>query len=567
MDKRAKDKLQTPAESRFTVGSLPDDLSRVFPRDEDIPPAVRVDSGLDVSRVLVDGRIIPWKGRKSDVYSPVHIRTSRALVSQRLGSFPGMTSGDALQSLAAARRAFSSGSGKWPSLPLTHRVRCVERFLERLAERKENVVRTLMWEIAKPYRELEDEFERTVGYIGRVIQIACQKERAARSLKREKGIMGLVHDEPYGVVLCLGPYNYPLFETFSLAFPALLAGNTVIIKPPKFGVLFFDHLLEGLEECFPPGAIGLVSGDGKTIVEPLMRSGGIDVFAFIGTRPTANRLIALHPRRNRLRSVLGLGAKNPVIVLPDADLEVAVRESTLGALAFNGQRCAALKVFFVHEAILKAFQKGMNEELAGTGIGLPWTAGVRITPLADPERVPYLHELVEDAVLRGARVGNRNGGRFSRSLFVPTLLSSVRPGMKVYSEEQFGPVIPLVSYAKIETPVRYITHSQFGQQLSIFGTEVDTLTRLVRSVKSQVARVNINSKSQRGPDLFPFSGRKDSAKGDFSAPEILSVFSAKSVVAARENELSEALFRSLRRPDPQARGGKAGSAESRRAVR
>lgn len=550
----------------FTAGSLPHDLSRVFPRNEDIPTGIRMDSCLDVSRVLVDGEIIPWKGRRSDVYSPVHIRTSTALVRKRLGSYPGMTGRDALRALAAARRAFSSGSGKWPSLPLSHRVRCVERFLERLAERKEDIVRTLMWEIAKPHRELEDEFERTIGYIEQVTRIACQREKAARSLKRGKGIMGLVQDEPYGVVLCLGPYNYPLFETFSLAFPALLAGNTVLIKPPRFGVLFFDHLLEGLRDCFPPGAVGFVSGDGRTIVEPLMKSGGIDVFAFIGTRPTANRLIALHPRRNRLRSVLGLGAKNPVIVLPGADLEVAVRESILGALAFNGQRCAALKIFFVHEDIRESFQRGMSEELSQTGVGPPWIAGVRITPLADPERVPYLRELVEDAVRRGARIGNRNGGRSIRSLFVPTLLSPVRPGMKVYSEEQFGPLIPLVSYDKIETPVRYITRSPFGQQLSIFGTEVETLACLVRSVRSQVARININAKSQRGPDFFPFSGRKDSAKGDFSAPEILNAFSAKSVVAARENEWSEAVFRRLRRLDHQGPDGKADDAESRGAV-
>lgn len=550
----------------FTAGSLPHDLSRVFPRNEDIPTGIRMDSCLDVSRVLVDGEIIPWKGRRSDVYSPVHIRTSTALVRKRLGSYPGMTGRDALRALAAARRAFSSGSGKWPSLPLSHRVRCVERFLERLAERKEDIVRTLMWEIAKPHRELEDEFERTIGYIEQVTRIACQREKAARSLKRGKGIMGLVQDEPYGVVLCLGPYNYPLFETFSLAFPALLAGNTVLIKPPRFGVLFFDHLLEGLRDCFPPGAVGFVSGDGRTIVEPLMKSGGIDVFAFIGTRPTANRLIALHPRRNRLRSVLGLGAKNPVIVLPGADLEVAVRESILGALAFNGQRCAALKIFFVHEDIRESFQRGMSEELSQTGVGPPWIAGVRITPLADPERVPYLRELVEDAVRRGARIGNRNGGRSIRSLFVPTLLSPVRPGMKVYSEEQFGPLIPLVSYDKIERPVRYITRSPFGQQLSIFGTEVETLACLVRSVRSQVARININAKSQRGPDFFPFSGRKDSAKGDFSAPEILNAFSAKSVVAARENEWSEAVFRRLRRLDHQGPDGKADDAESRGAV-
>jgi glyceraldehyde-3-phosphate dehydrogenase (NADP+) len=545
--------ISTEKLSRFTVGSLPDDLSRVFPRDEDIPARVRLDSCLDQTRVLFDGRIVPWEGRRRDVFSPILIRRSNALTRTKVGSYPEMTGREALRALDAARRAFSSGNGKWPSLPLSLRVRSTERFLDGLAKRKEDIVKTLVWEIAKPYSEVEDEFQRTIDFIERVIRIARQKEKEARSLKREKGIIGLVHDEPYGVALCLGPYNYPLFETFSLAFPALLAGNCVIIKPPKFGVLFFDHLLESFAECYPPGVVGFISGEGRTIVEPLMRSGEVDVFAFIGTRPTANRLMGLHPRKNRLLSLLGLGAKNPVIILPDADLEVAVREAVLGALAFNGQRCAALKIFFVHEAVRKAFEKRMSEELSATRIGLPWTAGVRVTPMTDPARVPYLQELVEDAVRQGSRVVNRNGGRSLRSLFVPTLLFPVDSRMKIYWEEQFGPVIPLVPYDKIEAPIDYVIRSPFGQQLSVFGTEVRSLARLVHSVKSQVSRININSKCQRGPDLFPFSGRKDSAKGDFSAPEIMSSFAAKTVVTARENETSEALFRSLQRLDARAR--------------
>jgi glyceraldehyde-3-phosphate dehydrogenase (NADP+) len=359
--------------------------------------------------------------------------------------------------------------------------------------------------------------------------------------------MGLIHDEPHGVVLCLGPYNYPLFETFSLAFPALLAGNTVVVKTPKFGRLFFDLLLEGFQDCFPAGVVNIISGDGRTIVEPLMRSGEIDVLAFIGSGPTADRLIGLHPRKNRLRSLLGLGAKNPAIILPDADLGVAVQESLLGALAFNGQRCAALKMFFVHRDVAEAFRSRLSQEIAETRVGMPWMEGVRITPLADPERVPYLDGLVEDALGRGGRIGNENGGRSFHSIFFPTLLYSVRSRMRIYREEQFGPIIPLAFYDKMEEPVRYVFDSPFGQQLSVFGTEVRSLSRLIHSVRSQVSRVNVNTKCQRGPDLFPFSGRKDSARGDFSSLEIMDFFSAKTVVAARENELSEALFRSLRR--------------------
>jgi glyceraldehyde-3-phosphate dehydrogenase (NADP+) len=538
--------IKNRAEKCVKVESLSENLFQLFPHEHTIPEQFRMNSSLDQSRILINGEIEPWKGRVKDVFSPIHIRKSNTLIKKRIGSRPEMTGREALQALDAARRAFSPGNGKWSSLPLSYRIGCVERFLERLESRKENIVRTLMWEIAKPYSEIEDEFERTIGYIEQVISVASEKERASRFLKREKGILGIIHDEPFGVALCLGPYNYPLFETFSLVLPALLAGNTVIVKPPRFGVLFFDFMLEDFLDCFPPGVVNIVSGEGKTIVEPLMKSGEIDVFAFIGSRPTANRLMSLHPKKNRLRSLLGLGAKNPVIVLPDADLETAVQESILGALAFNGQRCAALKIFFVHQDIHEEFRERLSKRIANTGIGMPWMEGVRITPLADPDRITYLHELVEDALDQGGLIEKKHGGMSVESLFSPTLLSPVHSKMKIYWEEQFGPIIPLVSYAEIEAPIAYVYQSPFGQQLSIFGTKIQPMVHLVNSIKSQVARININCKCQRGPDLFPFNGRKDSAKGDFSILEIMNFFSAKTVVAARENKSNEKLFRYLR---------------------
>jgi glyceraldehyde-3-phosphate dehydrogenase (NADP+) len=506
-----------------------------------------MNSCLNQDRVLINGEISPWKGRLVDVFSPVSIRKSNALVRKRIGSYPGMTGREALRALAAARRAFSPGNGKWPALPLSLRIGCAERFLEKLAGLKEKIVRVLMWEIAKPYRELEDEFERTRSYITQLIKVAGQRGKESRLLRREKGIIALIHDEPYGVALCLGPYNYPLFETCSLVFPALLAGNTVIIKPPRFGVLFFDLILENFRDSFPPGVVNVISGDGKTVVEPLMKSGEVDVFAFIGSRQTADRLMALHPKKYRLRSLLGLGAKNAAIILPDADLETAVRESVLGALAFNGQRCAALKILFIHRDRQEEFQKQLKNEVDRTRVGMPWVEGVRITPLADPDRVSYLHELVEDALRQGSSLGNQNGGKSFQSLFFPTILSPVQAKMKIYWEEQFGPIIPLVFYDQIDLPIGYIINSRFGQQLSIFGRDIRPLAHIADSVRSQVARININTKCQRGPDLFPFTGRKDSAKGDFSTPEIMNFFSAKTLVAARESELSESLFRSFRR--------------------
>ncbi len=551
MKKQAYNYFKLQAERDNESKQYSEELTGLFPSEPEVPEKFRLNSNLDQYRILINGQITPWKGALTEVFSPIYIRKENSLVRKRIGSYPEMTHLVASRALDSASRAFSSGKGKWPLLPVSKRIESIETFLERLENQKENILRTLIWEIAKPYHELEDELERTRQYIEQVIKVACQKEKDSLRPRREKGIIGLIHDEPYGIALCLGPYNYPLFETFSLVLPALLAGNVVIIKPPKFGVLFFDFLLEAFQDCFPPGVVNIISGDGKKIIEPLMKSGKVDILAFIGSPETANRLISLHPRKNSLHCLLGLGAKNAAIVLPDADLDVVVPESVLGALAFNGQRCAALKIFFVHQEIEQAFRERLLEAVSKAPLGMPWMEKVRITPMADPERIPYLHELVRDALNKGARIGNKNGGKSFESIFVPTVLYQLNSKMRIYWEEQFGPVIPVVSYHDLKEPVAYLSSSPFGQQLSIFGTKTQKLMELINLVKNQVSRVNINTKCQRGPDLFPFTGKKDSAHGDFSTLNILDHFSSRAVVAARENELSELLFRRLRKPKNQ----------------
>jgi glyceraldehyde-3-phosphate dehydrogenase (NADP+) len=517
----------------------------LFWNEEDIPRRFVLPAPVNSRRYLIGGQIRSWTGKTAPVQSPIYVRKSGRFLRKNIGAYPLLGGREALAALRTAKSAFDGGNGAWPSLTIAERAEAVRRFMSHLVRKKRDIIRLLMWEIAKPYKELEDEFARTLDFVEQVTNRALEKGKYYRTVAHEKGILGIARDEPLGVALCMGPYNYPLFETFSLLFPALLMGNTIIVKPPRFGVLFFDYLLEDFAASFPAGAVNCLFGDGPAIIEPLMESGQVDVLAFIGSARTANRLINLHPRKNRLKSLLGLGAKNVAVVFPDADLETTVRESILGALAFNGQRCAALKMFFVHEDYLELFLEALDKELEKIKIGMPWEEGVRITPLADVERVGYLERIVADAVGLGAKIINAGGGRPFKSVYYPTILCPVGRQMRIYHEEQFGPVLPVVPFNNIKAPADYVVKSPFGQQASIFGGEVGEIRSLVNLIKNQVSRININAKCQRGPDVFPFAGRKDSAKGDFSVPGILDAFSAKSILAARENPWSKRLFRKL----------------------
>jgi len=329
--------------------------------------------------------------------------------------------------------------------------------------------------------------------------------------------------------------------------PALIMGNTVVFKPPRLGVLLYRPLLAAFRDAFPPGVVNTVYGEGKMVVGPLMASGDIDVLAFIGSSRAADALKKAHPAPHRLRGVLGMGAKNPAIVLADADLELTVRECILGSLSFNGQRCTALKSIFVQRPLLPAFLEAFGRAVAALPAGMPWEEGVVITPLPEPGKPAYLAELVADAVGLGARVVNPGGGRVCGSFFAPAVVSPVDARMRLYHEEQFGPVVPIVPFDDIEEPIRHVVESSFGQQLSLFGSNPETLAPLIDPLVNQVCRLNLNSQCQRGPDTFPFTGRKGSAEGTLSVSDALRAFSIRTLVAAKEGELNRLLIRRITR--------------------
>jgi acyl-CoA reductase-like NAD-dependent aldehyde dehydrogenase len=310
-------------------------------------------------------------------------------------------------------------------------------------------------------------------------------------------------------------------------------GNTLLFKTPKHGSLLHYPLLEAFKSCFPKGVVNTIYGRGNVIVPGLMESGKINVLTLIGSSKVANQLKKLHPKVNRLRAILGLDAKNAAVITKDADIQLAVTETVLGSLSFNGQRCTALKIIFVHQSIVSEFIQLLKVEVGKLTFGLPWEKGVTLTPLPEPGKTGYLNELIEDARIHGAEVINEHGGSIKETFFYPAILYPVNSKMKIYTEEQFGPIIPVVAFDSIEEPIQYIIESTHGQQVSIFSKNKTELANLIDPLVNQVSRVNINCQCQRGPDSFPFTGRKDSAEGTLSVMDALRSFSIRSLVAAK----------------------------------
>jgi glyceraldehyde-3-phosphate dehydrogenase (NADP+) len=524
------------------MGTAVREPTNVFPNADTIPEPLRSGRYWDVARFLINGVVRPWTGPCQEVQSPVHVRQDGRLKPVKLGRYPMMTEKEAMEALAAACEAYGRGCGQWPTMSVAERIGCLEAFIPGMQAVREDVVQLLMWEIGKTHKDARNEFDRTVEYVQATAEALKELDRTSSRFMLEPGFLAQIRRSPLGVVLCMGPFNYPLNETFTTLIPALLMGNTVIFKPPRHGVLLHAPLLDAFARSFPPGVVNTVYGEGARVVGPMIQDGRIDVLAFIGSSKVGALLKHQHPKPNRLRCVLGLDAKNPAVILPDADLELAARECVLGAFSYNGQRCTAIKIVFCQKSVADAFCGLVAKQVEKLVVGMPWEEGVNITPLPEDGKPEWLKTLVDDATTGGARVINAGGATIDHTVFYPAVLYPANPQMKVCQVEQFGPVLPIVPYEDDREVIDWTIASPFGQQAAVFGAEPRRLSRLVDVLANQVCRVNINSQCQRGPDRYPFTGRKDSAEGTLSVSDALRVFSIRSLVAAKTTEMNEQII-------------------------
>ena len=510
---------------------------------KEIPNKYKISELVHQKTYLVNGELKAWKGDFTEVKST--ISSTEVYKPTLLGTVPNLTEKEGLEALNAAYKSYNKGQGMWPTMRVADRIECMEEFAEQMKTKRDEVVKLLMWEIGKALPDSEKEFDRTIDYIYDTIEEYKQVDRDAAKFEKHSGVHAHIRRGPLGVVLCLGPYNYPLNETFALLIPALIMGNTTVFKPAKYGVLLLSPLMEVFQNSFPEGVVNIIYGRGRVLATPIMKTGLVDVLALIGNSKSANAIQANHPYKNRLRLVFGLEAKNPAIILPDADLDLAINECISGATSFNGQRCTALKIMYVHEDIVDEFNKRFAEKLDALRFGNPWEENVDLTPLPEPDKPAYIQELIDDAIDKGAKIINKKGGKTSENYIFPSLLYPVTKEMRVFKEEQFGPVTPIVSFKNIQQPLDDMAASNYGQQVSVFGSNVKTLAPLIDTLVNLVCRVNLNSAAQRGPDVYPFTGRKDSAVATLSVHDALRTFSIRTFVAAKDTPYNNSILEEL----------------------
>ncbi|KAH8051444.1 aldehyde dehydrogenase [Aureococcus anophagefferens] len=450
-------------------------------------PRPSVDGG---TSLFIGGKLTPWEGKVVDVLSPVYGEDGTQAV---IGSLSAMDGGAATTAARAAAAAWDLGQGPWPQSSLKDRAAALGAYLDELeATARDAIIETLMWEIAKSEKDAAKEFDRTVAFARTVIATALEGDAAEPfgAWTGLGGVRGRVRRGPVGVALMLAPFNYPLNEMYAMMMPALLMGNCVILKLPAIGALAHVLTIEAIRKTLPPGVVNFVSGSGRATLPSVMASGV--VFS-------------------------QLEGKNLGVVFADADLDAAADQIVLGALSYNGQRCTAIKLVVAHASVADALVAKLEKRIDGLKRGLRGTRASTSRRCRSPKPA-YLTELIADAVKHGAAVVNDRGGDTEGQLFHPALVYPVTAAMRLFHEEQFGPVVPVATYEDLGKVVETLKHSWNGQQAALFTEDPVAAAPLVDALSTIVGRVNVNMQCARGPDAFPFSGRRSSAMGPRPSP-------------------------------------------------
>lgn len=398
----------------------------------------------------------------------------------------------------------------WEATPVERRATILQKAADLLVANVDVLAEVLVREVAKNRRDSRDEVLRSADFIrhtaeeGKRLTGEALLGDAFPGHKRSK--IGLVHRVALGVVLAIPPFNYPINLSVSKIAPGLITGNAVILKPPTQGSISASHLAPIFRAAgVPNGIFQVATGRGSEIGDYLVMHRATRMISFTGSSATGERLAKL---AGMLPLLLELGGKDAAIVLSDADLDRAAADIVAGAFSYSGQRCTAVKRVLVSEPVADALAGRIAERTNRLTVGRP-EDNSDVIPLIDTPSADFVQELIDDAVARKATVltGNRRVG----NLVWPTVLDHVTEEMRVAWEEPFGPVLPLIRVKNAADAVRIANASEYGLQSSVFSGDIDAAIDIASRL--EVGTVQVNGKTARGPDHFPFLATKSSGMG------------------------------------------------------
>src|SRR3954468_4602905 len=415
---------------------------------------------------------------------------------------------DAQRAIDAANRA----SGGWSRSTAFERAAAMHRVADAVEERREELVHTLTLDQGKPLRESRDEVEELVQYWRNAAEDGKRLEgRLANSFTPGKRV--LLVRRPRGVIGVITPWNWPYTMPAELIAPALASGNTVVWTPASSTAVAAVALAECVVEAdLPQGVFNLVTGPGSVVGDEIARNPGTHGVGFIGSTETGRKVAEAAAGK---AAVLELGGNGPVVVLDDADLDLAAEAAVTACFLCAGQSCTAGERLLVHRDVREEFVAKLARLVTERVVlGDPFDEQTTMGPLNNAGVAEKMDEHVADAVERGAQVlngGSRADGFPTDLYWQPTILDGVPPDSLVATEETFGPVAPVVAIDSLEHAIELANASPYGLLSAIFTRDLARGLRYADEVRT--GWVNVNESSNYWETHLPFGGRAGSASG------------------------------------------------------
>ncbi|MCB0201500.1 MAG: aldehyde dehydrogenase [Anaerolineae bacterium] len=430
--------------------------------------------------MLINGR---WTAGQSTERIPV----VNPATEEVIGDSPRGTPDDAYAAVAAASAAFDG----WRRTPANERATLLHEVARLVHDHSDELSRLLTMEEGKPLLENEEELDWTANTFHYYAELG-RHERGRVLPPGDPAQFNFTIKEPYGVVACIVPWNYPLLLLAWKVAPALAAGNTVVIKPSEYTPLTTLRLAELAFAYLPPGVVNVVTGYGPEAGEPLVRHPDVRAIAFTGSVATGQRIASIAaPQMKKLH--LELGGKDPMVIGPDVEMEMAVRALAYSALLNTGQVCTSTERVYVPRDHYGQFAEELVGFVSGLRLGNGLDEGVDIGPmLRDPFR-QKVERHIADATAHGARmlIGGGRPARFERGYFLePAVLVNVDHSMAIMHEETFGPAIPLMPYRDFDEAIALCNDSQYGLGACLLSHDARLVKRFFEDVKAGTIWIN-----------------------------------------------------------------------------
>ncbi len=428
-----------------------------------------------------------------------------------LGHFPLSGETEANASVAAAKAAFE----KWRLMPAPKRGEMLFRVGELMKQHKEELARIMTQEMGKVLKETRGDVQEGIDmayYMGgegrRLFGYSVPVEMPNKS--------GVAMRDAVGVVACITPWNFPVAIPTWKMFPALVAGNTVVLKPASDTPHSALRLVEILHEAgIPEGVVNIVFGPGGTVGEALLHNPDVAVVSFTGSTESG-RHVAIEGAKLLKRVSLEMGGKNAVIVLDDADLNLAVEGILWSAYGTTGQRCTACSRVIVHSAVRQQLLDLLVPRIEQLRLGNGLDENVDVGPVINASQLEKIHSYIaigqsEGAtLLTGGEIANE-GELAHGNFYRPTLFADVTPKMRLAQEEIFGPVLSVIEVQSFEEAITVNNDTPFGLSSAIYTQDNNRVQRAIRDITTGI--LYINSGTTGAEIQFPFGGTRGTGNG------------------------------------------------------